>query len=104
MKVYGSYSVRSIECSISDDKKIKDLEKQMMEVIRQYEERVQKMRVLVEESEKKSKQTINELKSKQLDRETLTTLLNSVIDERYEHHNHRNRSNLNKKQFRNQRK
>ena len=55
----------------------------MMEVVRQYEERMQKMRSMVEESEQKSAKTIQELKGKQLDRETLTDLLNSLIDERY---------------------
>lgn len=66
----------------SDTKKYAELEHQMMEGFRQYEERLQKMRGLLEESDKNSKNTIQELKSKQLDRETLTNLLSSVINER----------------------
>ncbi len=54
----------------------------MMEGVRQYEERIQKMRGLLEESDKKSRNSIQELKSKQVDRETLTSLLSIVINER----------------------
>lgn len=57
----------------------------MMEVIRQYEERLQKMRGVLEESESKSKLAIQELKTKQQDGNTISSLLSVVINERFQH-------------------